>query len=107
MKIKNKKPFPYRIYDRHYIGKNRTHVEVEHRDLLCVGRIDVDHVEVVVVDARDPDHQHGGDDQAGVVQGESQQQSVHGTRHRGSEEETNIFNCGWFCDIDLISLSRA
>ena len=58
-------------------------------------------MEVVVVDAGDADHQHGGDDQAGVVHGEAQQQSVHGTRHRGSEEEKNIFNFGCFMKLIL------
>ena len=74
--------FPYRVEDGHYEGENGTHVEVEDRHLLSV--LLSDHVEVVVVDAGDADHQHGGDDQAGVVHGEAQQQSVHGTRHRGS-----------------------
>ena len=46
-------------------------------------------MEVVVVDAGDADHQHGGDDQAGVVHGEAQQQSVHGTRHRGSNQSVD------------------
>ena len=81
--------FPYRVQDWHYEGENGTHVEVEDRHLLRVAG--VDHVEVVVVDAEDADHQHGGDEQAGVVHGEAQQQSVHGTRHGGSEGEINIF----------------
>ena len=49
-------------------------------------------MEVVVVDAGDADHQHGGDDQAGVVHGEAQQQSVHGTRHRGPEGGIDIYS---------------
>ena len=80
--------FPYRVEDWHYEGENGAHVEVEDRHLLRVAG--VDHVEVVVVDAGDADHQHGGDDQAGVVHGEAQQESVHGTRHRGPEGGLDI-----------------
>ena len=82
--------FPYRVEDWHYEGKNGTHVEVEHRHLITVPG--VDHVEVVVVDAGNADHQHGGDDEAGVVHCEAKQQSVHGTRHRGTEGEIKTIN---------------
>ena len=49
-------------------------------------------MEVVVVDAGNADHQHGGDDEAGVVHREAKQQSVHGTRHRGTEGEIKTIN---------------
>ena len=36
---------------------------------------------MVVVDAGDADHEDRGEDEAGVVHGEAQQQGVHGTGH--------------------------
>ena len=39
---------------------------------------------MVVVDAGDADHEDRGEDEAGVVHGEAQQEGVHGTGHSWS-----------------------
>ena len=44
-------------------------------------------MDVVVVDAWNADHQHRGDNQAGVVHRETKQQCVHRTRHCRPEQE--------------------
>ena len=86
----------YRVENGHEEGEDGAHVQVEHGLLLTV--LGVDHDKVVVVDAGDADHQDWGDDEAGVVHGEAQQQRVHGAGHGGSDRQ-NDFKHFWVLDL--------
>ena len=83
----------YRIQNWHEEREDGAHVELEYWLLLTVGG--ADHDVVIVVDAGDADHEDRGDDEAGVVHGEAQQQGVHGTGHGWSGVRQGHLRRSW------------